>query len=53
MEDCVEVKPEVLTTLVSLGALTNLQCLPQNFPYPAIESASSFTKSINKDKEEE
>ena len=43
----------VITTLVSLGTLKNLKCLPENFPCPATKGASSLTESDNRDGEEE
>ena len=43
----------VLTILVSLGALKNLKCISEQFPYPATESASSLTESDYMDDDEE
>ena len=51
--ECLYFSEGFLTTLVSLGALKNLKCVPDNFPYPSTESASSHTKRDHMDDEGE
>ena len=47
--ECIYFTDGVLTTLVSLGALKNLKCVPEDFPLPPSDVVSSLTK---KDDEE-
>ena len=42
----------VLTTLVSLGALKLLKCIPENFPLPPSDVASSLSEKDNEEYEE-
>ena len=42
-----------MTTLVSLGALKNRKCIPENFPLPSMGSALSLTKRDEENYEEE
>ena len=51
--ECLYFAEGVITTLVSLGALKNLNCLPANFPNPSSESASSLTETDDEDYDEE
>ena len=39
--------------MVSLGALKNLKCVPESFPLPPSESASSLMKKDEEEYEEE
>ena len=52
-KECLYFAEGVIITLVSLGALKSLNCLPRTFPQPDTESASSLTERDNEDWEEE
>ena len=51
--ECIYFADGVVTTLVSLGALKNLKCVPENFPLPPSDTASSLPERDEEEYEED
>ena len=50
--ECIYFTDGVFTTLVSLGALKNLKCVPEDFPLPPSDVVFSLTKKDDEEYEE-